>query len=175
MIVREINKFQGDATSFNGLNKKLLKSKILMKGKIGFVGNPVKLDKKSLLSAISRKKVPIVSPIGFDEKGNKYNINADVAAGFIAETLKLKRLLLLTDVEGVLDNNKKLIAELNKKKAFEYIKKGIIKGGMIPKVKTCFKTLNKGVRGVALVDGRKENAILMELLTEKGAGTLIKK
>ena len=175
MIVREINKFQGDATSFNGLNKKLLKSKILMKGKIGFVGNPIKLDKKSLLSAISQKKVPIVSPIGFDEKGNKYNINADVAAGFIAETLKVKRLLLLTDVEGVLDNNKKLIAELNKKKAFEYIKKGIIKGGMIPKVKTCFKTLNKGVRGVALVDGRKENAILMELLTEKGAGTLIKK
>ena len=101
--------------------------------------------------------------------------NADVAAGFIAETLKVKRLLLLTDVEGVLDNNKKLIVELNKKKAFEYIKKGTIKGGMIPKVKTCFKTLNKGVRGVALVDGRKENAILMELLTEKGAGTLIKK
>tara|TARA_B100000035_G_scaffold9011_1_gene7686 strand:+ start:12 stop:902 length:891 start_codon:yes stop_codon:yes gene_type:complete len=175
MIVREINKFQGNAISFNGLNKKLLKSKILMKGKIGFVGNPIKLDRKSLLSAISRKKVPIVSPIGFDEKGNKYNINADVAAGFIAETLKVKRLLLLTDVEGVLDNNKKLIIELNKKKAFEYIKNGIIKGGMIPKVKTCFKTLNKGVKGVALVDGRKENAILMELLTEKGAGTLIKK
>ena len=175
MIVREINKFQGNAISFNGLNKKLLKSKILMKGKIGFVGNPIKLDKKSLLSAISQKKVPIVSPIGFDEKGNKYNINADVAAGFIAETLKVKRLLLLTDVEGVLDNNKKLIIELNKKKAFEYIKNGIIKGGMIPKVKTCFKTLNKGVKGVALVDGRKENAILMELLTEKGAGTLIKK
>jgi len=175
MIVREINKFQGNAISFNGLNKKLLKSKILMKGKIGFVGNPIKLDKKSLLSAISQKKVPIVSPIGFDEKGNKYNINADVAAGFIAETLKVKRLLLLTDVEGVLDNNKKLIVELNKKKAFEYIKNGIIKGGMIPKVKTCFKTLNKGVKGVALVDGRKENAILMELLTEKGAGTLIKK
>tara|TARA_Y100000287_G_scaffold159053_1_gene137271 strand:- start:72 stop:962 length:891 start_codon:yes stop_codon:yes gene_type:complete len=175
MIVREINKFQGNAISFNGLNKKLLKSKILMKGKIGFVGNPIKLDRKSLLSAISRKKVPIVSPIGFDEKGNKYNINADVAAGFIAETLKVKRLLLLTDVEGVLDNNKKLIVELNKKKAFEYIKNGIIKGGMIPKVKTCFKTLNKGVKGVALVDGRKENAILMELLTEKGAGTLIKK
>ena len=175
MIVREINKFQGNAISFNGLNKKLLKSKILMKGKIGFVGNPIKLDRKSLLSAISRNKVPIVSPIGFDEKGNKYNINADVAAGFIAETLKVKRLLLLTDVEGVLDNNKKLIVELNKKKAFEYIKNGIIKGGMIPKVKTCFKTLNKGVKGVALVDGRKENAILMELLTEKGAGTLIKK
>ena len=175
MIVKEINKFQGDAVSFNGLNKKLIKSKILMKGKIGFVGNPIKLEKKSLLSAISRKKVPIISPIGFDEKGNKYNINADVAAGFIAETLKVKRLLLLTDVEGVLDNNKKLIAELNRKKAFEYIKKGIIKGGMIPKIKTCFKTLNKGVRGVALLDGRKENAILMELLTEKGSGTLIKK
>ena len=175
MIVKEINKFRGNAISFNGLNKRLLKSKILMNGKIGFVGNPIKLDKKSLMSAISKNKVPIVSPIGFDDNGNKYNINADVAAGFIAETLKVKRLLLLTDVEGVLDNNKKLIVELNKKKAFEYIKKRTIKGGMIPKVKTCFKTLNKGVRGVALVDGRKENAILMELLTEKGAGTLIKK
>ena len=175
MIVKEINKFRGNAISFNGLNKRLLKSKILMNGKIGFVGNPIKLDKKSLMSAISKNKVPIVSPIGFDDKGNKYNINADVAAGFIAETLKVKRLLLLTDVEGVLDNNKKLIVELNKKKAFEYIKKRTIKGGMIPKVKTCFKTFNKGVRGVALVDGRKENAILMELLTEKGAGTLIKK
>jgi len=175
MIVKEINKFYGNAVSFNGLNKRLLKSKILMNGKIGFVGNPIKLDKKSLMSAISKNKVPIVSPIGFDDNGNKYNINADVAAGFIAETLKVKRLLLLTDVEGVLDSNKRLIAELNKKKAFEYIKKGTIKDGMIPKVKTCFKTLNKGVRGVALVDGRKENAILMELLTEKGAGTLIKK
>ena len=175
MIVKEINKFRGNAISFNGLNKRLLKSKILMNGKIGFVGNPIKLDKKSLMSAISKNKVPIVSPIGFDDNGNKYNINADVAAGFIAETLKVKRLLLLTDVEGVLDNNKKLIVELNKKKAFEYIKKRTIKGGMIPKVKTCFKTLNKGVSGVALVDGRKENAILMELLTEKGAGTLIKK
>ena len=175
MIVKEINKFRGNAVSFNGLNKRLLKSKILMNGKIGFVGNPIKLDKKSLMSAISKNKVPIVSPIGFDDNGNKYNINADVAAGFIAETLKVKRLLLLTDVEGVLDNNKKLIVELNKKKAFEYIKKRTIKGGMIPKIKTCFKTLNKGVRGVALVDGRKENAILMELLTEKGAGTLIKK
>ena len=175
MIVKEINKFRGNAVSFNGLNKRLLKSKILMNGKIGFVGNPIRLDKKSLMSAISKNKVPIVSPIGFDDNGNKYNINADVAAGFIAETLKVKRLLLLTDVEGVLDNNKKLIVELNKKKAFEYIKKRTIKGGMIPKVKTCFKTLNKGVRGVALVDGRKENAILMELLTEKGAGTLIKK
>ena len=161
--------------NFNGLNKNLLKSKIAMSGKIGFVGNPIKLEKKNLINAINKGKVPIISPIGFDEKGNKYNINADIAAGFIAETLKVKRLLLLTDVEGVLDNNKKLIVELNKKKAFEYIKKGIIKGGMIPKVKTCFKTLNKGVKGVALVDGRKADAILMELLTAKGAGTLIKK
>tara|TARA_Y200000002_G_C22649253_1_gene650593 strand:+ start:651 stop:1541 length:891 start_codon:yes stop_codon:yes gene_type:complete len=175
MIVREINKYDGNAIPFNGLNKNLLKSKIAMSGKIGFVGNPIKLEKKNLINAINKGKVPIISPIGFDEKGNKYNINADIAAGFIAETLKVKRLLLLTDVEGVLDNNKKLIVELNKKKAFEYIKKGIIKGGMIPKVKTCFKTLNKGVKGVALVDGRKADAILMELLTAKGAGTLIKK
>ena len=175
MISREINKYNGKSISFNGISKKILKTKISMNGKIGFVGTPIKLLQKDLLNQINKNKVPIISPIGFDDKGNSYNINADIAAGFVAESLKAKRLLLLTDVVGVLDNKKKLITELNKKKAFEYIRKGIIKDGMIPKVKTCFKTLNKGVRGVAMVDGRNENAILMELLTEKGAGTLIKK
>ena len=175
MICSEIDKYGGKAISFNGISKKILKAKISMSGKIGFVGTPTKLLRKDLLAQVNNNKVPIISPIGFDDKGNSYNINADIAAGFIAESLKAKRLLLLTDVVGVLDNKKKLIAELDKKKAFEYIRKGIIKDGMIPKVKTCFKTLNKGVRGVAMVDGRNENAILMELLTEKGAGTLIKK
>ena len=175
MICNEINKFNGKAISFNGINKKLIKAKIAMNGKIGFVGTPTKLLRKKLISQISKNKVPVISPIGFDDNGSSYNINADIAAGFIAETLKAKRLLLLTDVAGVMNNQKKLITELDKKKAFEYIKKGIIKGGMIPKVKTCFKTLNKGVRGVAMIDGRTENAILMELLTEKGAGTLIRK
>ena len=84
-------------------------------------------------------------------------------------------MLLLTDVEGVLNNNKKLISELDRKKAFEYIKKGTIKSGMIPKIRACFNTLRNGAKGVALIDGRKQNAVLMELLTKQGAGTLIKK
>ena len=175
MICREINKQGGKAVALNGISTKILKTKISMSGKIGFVGTPIKLIKKDLLNQINKNKVPVISPIGFDDNGYSYNINADIAAGFVAESLKAKRLILLTDVVGVLDNKKKLITELNKKKAFEYIRKGIIKDGMIPKVKTCFKTLNKGVRGVAMVDGRNENAILLELLTKKGAGTLIKK
>ena len=103
------------------------------------------------------------------------NINADTAAAYIAESLKAERLLLLTDVAGVLDNNKKLITELDRKKAFQYIKKGTIKSGMIPKIKACFNTLKNGAKGVALIDGRKQNAVAMELLTTQGAGTLIKK
>ena len=89
--------------------------------------------------------------------------------------MRAERLLLLTDVEGVMDNNKKLIAELDRKKAFQYIKKGTIKSGMIPKIKACFNTLKNGAQGVALIDGRKQNAVVTELLTTKGAGTLIKK
>ena len=119
--------------------------------------------------------MPIIAPIGYTRNGTCLNINADTVAAFIAETLKAERLLLLTDVEGVLNNNKKLIPELDRKKAFEYIKKGTIKSGMIPKIRACFNTLRNGAKGVALIDGRKQNAVLMELLTKQGAGTLIKK
>jgi acetylglutamate kinase len=117
----------------------------------------------------------VIAPLGYDSNKNTLNINADTAAAFIAETVKAERLLLLTDVEGVMDNNKKLITELDRKKAFQYIKKGTIKSGMIPKIKACFNTLKNGAKGVALIDGRKQNAVVMELLTTKGAGTLIKK
>ena len=99
----------------------------------------------------------------------------EATPSFISNKMKSEKIIFLTDVEGILDHNKRLISKITKSQANELLKSGIISGGMIPKVKTCFKTLNKGVRGVALVDGRKENAILMELLTEKGAGTLIKK
>ena len=175
MIVNEICKSGGLAKSVNGIHKKIIKAKFIMDGKLGFVGDPTKLDKAYLNKLIRQGIVPIISPIGHDNYNNSYNINADTAAGFIAENLKAERLLLLTDVAGVLDKNKKLIPELNYKKAFEYIKKGTIKGGMIPKIKACFSTLRKGAKGVALIDGRKSDAVLMELLTERGAGTLIKK
>ena len=175
MILNEINKYGGNAKSINGINTKIIKARFIMGGKLGFVGEPTKLDKKYLNKLLAKGIVPIISPIGYDNKNNSYNINADTAAGFIAESLKAQRLLLLTDVAGVLDKDRKLIVELNHKKAFEYIRKGTIKGGMIPKIKACFSTLRKGAKGVALIDGRKPDAVLMELLTKKGAGTLIKK
>ena len=175
MILSEIKKCGGNAKSINGINIKIIKAKFIMGGKLGFVGEPTKLDKKYLNQLLSKGIIPIISPLGYDSNKNSYNINADTAAGFIAENLKAQRLLLLTDVAGVLDKDRKLIAELNHKKAFEYIRKGTIKGGMIPKIKACFSTLRRGARGVALIDGRKPDAVLMELLTKKGAGTLIKR
>ena len=175
MILSEIKKCGGNAKSINGINIKIIKAKFIMGGKLGFVGEPTKLDKKYLNQLLSKGIIPIISPLGYDSNKNIYNINADTAAGFIAENLKAQRLLLLTDVAGVLDKDRKLIAELNHKKAFEYIRKGTIKGGMIPKIKACFSTLRRGARGVALIDGRKPDAVLMELLTKKGAGTLIKR
>ena len=175
MIVSEIHRYGGLVKPVNGIHKKIIKAKFIMDGKLGFVGEPTKLDRVYINKLINSGIVPIISPIGYDINNNSYNINADTAAGFIAENLKAERLLLLTDVKGVLDRNKKLIPELNHKKAFEYIKKGTIRGGMIPKIKACFSTLRKGAKGVALIDGRKSDAILMELLTERGAGTLIKK
>jgi Acetylglutamate kinase len=146
-----------------------------MNGNIGFVGEPKKINKSLIQAALGKNQIPVIAPLGYDANKNMLNINADTAAAFVAETVKAERLLLLTDVEGVMDNNKKLITELDRKKAFQYIKKGTIKSGMIPKIKACFNTLKNGAKGVALIDGRKQNAVVMELLTTKGAGTLIKK
>ena len=175
MISLELNKFGRIAKRVDGMSLKVIEAKIALNGNIGYVGEPTKLDKKTINKIITNKKVPIIAPLGYTRNGTCLNINADTAAAFIAETLKAERLLLLTDVEGVLNNNKKLIPELDRKKAFEYIKKGTIKSGMIPKIRACFNTLRNGAKGVALIDGRKQNAVLMELLTKQGAGTLIKK
>ena len=174
-ISHELNKFGRISKRVDGISLKVIEAKIALNGNIGYVGEPTKLNKKTIHEIIKSKKVPVIAPIGYTKNGTCLNINADTAAAFIAETLKAERLLLLTDVEGVLNNNKKLISELDRKKAFEYIKKGTIKSGMIPKIRACFNTLRNGAKGVALIDGRKQNAVLMELLTKQGAGTLIKK
>ena len=171
----EIKKNGGKTKRLNGVSTKVLKAKIAMNGNIGFVGEPRGIDKNIIMKALKSNHIPIIAPLGVDANNNTLNINADTAAAYIAESLKAERLLLLTDVAGVLDNNKKLITELDRKKAFQYIKKGTIKSGMIPKIKACFNTLKNGAKGVALIDGRKQNAVAMELLTTEGAGTLIKK
>ena len=175
LISDEIKKNGGKTKRLNGVSTKVLKAKIAMNGNIGFVGEPRGIDKNIIMKALKSNHIPIIAPLGVDANNNTLNVNADTAAAYIAESLKAERLLLLTDVAGVLDNNKKLITELDRKKAFQYIKKGTIKSGMIPKIKACFNTLKNGAKGVALIDGRKQNAVVMELLTAKGAGTLIKK
>ena len=113
--------------------------------------------------------------MGLDEKNQPYNINADVAAGALATNLKSRRLLLMTDVEGVYDKEKKLISELKPKEAEKLIHDGTISEGMIPKIRTCINSAENGVKGVVIIDGRSPHSILFELFSDKGAGTLIRK
>ena len=142
---------------------------------LGYVGKPKRVDSKILKEIIKEDFIPVIVPMGLDEKGTAYNINADTAAGAIARSIKSRRLMLLTDIDGVLDNNNKLISEINTMEAKGLIDNEIIHGGMIPKVKTCIDAINNGVRAVVIIDGRKPHSILFELFSDKGAGTLIRK
>ena len=142
---------------------------------LGFVGKPTEIKKDTILEIINEKKIPLIVPMGIGEDNNIYNINADVAAGAIAKELKARRLLLMTDVEGVLDKSKNLISEINSSMANEMLENKTIAGGMIPKIKTCLDAVNNGVTGVVIVDGRKQHSILFEIFSDKGAGTLIRK
>ena len=142
---------------------------------LGFVGTPAEIKKDTILEIINEKKIPLIVPMGIGEDNNIYNINADVAAGAIAKELKARRLLLMTDVEGVLDKSKNLISEINSSMANEMLENKTIAGGMIPKIKTCLDAVNNGVTGVVIVDGRKQHSILFEIFSDKGAGTLIRK
>ena len=142
---------------------------------LGFVGIPVHIKIDVLKEIIKANEVPIIAPLGLDENNQTFNINADTVAGFIAKTLKARRLIIISDVEGVLDNNKKLIPEINSIKAKSLIDQKIISGGMIPKINNCIDVASNGVKGVVIIDGRRSHSILFELLSDKGAGTLIRK
>jgi acetylglutamate kinase len=141
---------------------------------LGFVGTPTKINKDFLNETIKSNEVPVVAPLGLDKDNQAFNINADTAAGSIAIELKARRLMIISDVEGVLDNDKKLIPEINSKKAKELIDQEVISGGMIPKVNNCLAVASNGVKGVVIIDGRKNHSILFELLSDKGSGTLIR-
>ena len=143
--------------------------------KLGYVGKPKRIDTKLLKEIIKDDFVPVITPMGLDDEKISYNINADTAAGALARSIKSRRLMLLTDIEGVLDNNDKLISEINTIEAKELINSQTIHGGMIPKVKTCIDAINNGVRAVVILDGRKPHSILFELFSDQGAGTLIRK
>jgi len=142
---------------------------------LGFVGEPVKVDTTVLTQILGRDLIPVLAPIAAGVEGGTFNVNADTFAGAVAGALKAKRLLLLTDVPGVLDKSKTLIKQLSLKDARKLIADGTISGGMIPKVETCIYALEAGVEGVVILDGKIPHAVLLELLTDHGAGTLIKR
>ena len=141
---------------------------------LGFVGSPKEVKLPTIEQAVKEKKVPVISPLGLDKKNQVYNVNADTAAGAIAKELNARRLIIMSDVEGVLNIDKKLISEINSEKVNDLIDKNIISGGMIPKIKNCLDVASNGVKGVCIIDGRLNHSILFELLTNAGSGTLIR-
>ena len=173
-ILSEISNHQANSVSISPKKNNIIRVTPERK-ELGFVGTPTEIKKDTILEIINEKKIPLIVPMGIGEDNNIYNINADVAAGAIAKELKARRLLLMTDVEGVLDKSKNLISEINSSMANEMLENKTIEGGMIPKIKTCLDAVNNGVTGVVIVDGRKQHSILFEIFSDKGAGTLIRK
>ena len=140
---------------------------------IGFVGKPTNLKSEIILNHIKKGEIPVIAPLGIDEDKFVYNINADTAAGFIAGKLKASKLLLLTDVSGILDNDKKLISSLSLSEAKNIIDKNFILGGMKPKIRTCIDSMEQGVSKSTILDGRIPHSVILELFTEHGIGTQI--
>ena len=173
-IINKLNNLQASAQSVAPQKNNVIKIKP-ERQELGYVGSPKEINSNTLLKIIKEKKIPIMVPMGIGDDKKIYNINADIAAGTVAKELNSRRLLLMTDVEGVLDKNKNLISEINSAVAEGMLKDGDISGGMIPKINTCLDAVNNGVTGVVIVDGRKPHSILFELFSDKGAGTLIRK
>ncbi len=142
---------------------------------LGFVGIPNKVNRAFLINTIRKNKIPIISPLGLGKDNQTYNINGDTAAGAVAKSLKSRRLLLMTNVEGVLNKEKKLIEEISSLEILQMIENQTITEGMIPKINTCLDAVNNGVTAVGIIDGRKQHSILFEIFSDKGSGTLIRK
>ena len=184
-IVGFINGAGGKAIGLTGKDGNLVRARKLSRTVIdsessieqmvdlGFVGEPEKVDVTVLTQILGREIIPVLAPIAIGADGVTYNVNADTFAGAIAGALKAKRLIFLTDVPGVLDKSKQLIADMSVDQARRLIADGTISGGMIPKVETCIEALEQGVEGVVILDGKVPHAVLLELLTDHGAGTLI--
>lgn len=186
-LVTAINAAGGYAIGLSGKDGNLIRARKLEKRKadpdsniekvldLGFVGEPERVETKVLEWLERSDIIPVIAPIGVGADGESYNINADTAAGAIAAAMEATRLLLLTDVPGVLDRDKKLIPELTAEEARALIADGTISGGMIPKVETCLEAVEGGCEAAVILDGRVPNAILLELFTEAGPGTLIRR
>jgi acetylglutamate kinase len=172
-IVNSLNEKGSKAISINTQTKNIIKV-TPENEELGFVGIPEVINNDIINELVENNQIPVVAPLGLDKNNQAYNINGDTAAGAIAKSLKSRRLLLMTNVEGVLNKEKKLISEVSSSKILEMIKDGTITGGMIPKINTCLDSVNNGVRGVVIMDGRKQHSILNEIFSDAGAGTLIR-
>ena len=172
-IVNALKKKGSEAVSINTKNKNII-NVIPEKEELGFVGVPDKINTDIIKSITDKNQIPVVAPLGLGKNNVPYNINGDTAAGAIAKSLNARRLLLMTNVEGVLDKKKNLITEISSSKILDMIKDEVITGGMIPKINACLDVVNKGVRGVVIMDGRKNHSILNEIFSDSGAGTLIR-
>jgi len=173
-IVEKLKKKQCKATGLNVSQNNIFLVKQENKN-LGFVGRPKKVLNEKIQFIIDQQQIPVISPMGKDIEEKKYNINADTAAASIAKSLRSRRLLLMTDVAGVYDKNKKLINEIKPAEAKDLINKKIVEGGMIPKLLNSIDAIENGVKGVVIIDGRKLHSILYEIFSDEGSGTLIRK
>ena len=172
-IINALDKQNCESQSINSKENNIL-TVIQENEELGFVGSPTNVDQSIIDKIIADKKVPIIAPLGLDKNDQTYNVNADTAAGYIAKKINARRLIILSDVEGVLDNNKNLIPEINSESIKDLIDNETITGGMIPKINNCLDVASNGVKGVVIIDGRKNHSLLFELLSDEGSGTLIR-
>ena len=173
-IVSSLEKMVSKAVSINTKKNNIIE--VVPEAKeLGFVGLPKKINNKILLDIIKQNRIPIVSPLGLDENNQTHNINGDTAAMAVAKSLKSRRLLLMTNVDGVLNKEKKLIAEISSSEILEMIKDETINSGMIPKVNACLTAVNNGVTAAGIINGTKQHSCLWEIFSDKGSGTLIRK
>ena len=173
-IVNSLKKIGSQAASLHTKKDNVIEI-IPEQKELGFVGIPDKINTETIFGKLKNNIIPIISPLGLGENKQTFNINGDHAAGAVAKSLKSRRLLLMTNVEGVLNREKKLISEINSSKIIEMIEDKTITEGMIPKINTCLDAVKNDVTAVGIIDGRKPRSVLFELFSDKGSGTLIRK
>ena len=172
-IVNSLKKLGSEAASFHTKTDNIIKVKPERK-ELGFVGIPNEINDSLIQNALIKNKIPIIAPLGLGDHNQTYNINGDTAASAIAKKLKSRRLILMTNVEGVYDDQKKLISEIKPFDLENLIKWKVVQGGMIPKIENCVDAVQNGVRGVVILDGRKPHSVLHEIFSDTGSGTLIR-
>ena len=175
-LVNLLGEFGGNAVGISGIDGHLIEAKVKDE-RLGFVGEITNVNVQPILDLIEKEYIPVVSTVGCDKEGNVYNINADTAASYIAGAMKAERLITMTDIPGILrdvNDPDSIIKRVTTEEARQLFADGVISGGMIPKVECCIEAIEKGVRRVTILDGRVPHALLLELLTDEGAGTLVK-